>query len=324
MADNKSTKQAWSPEKRLNKQIIFFILFTVIFAWPFVILGSVAHIDTTRFPLVYLAPLFSLGLTVYLTGEQKCGYNPQCSSSGIKFAIKPKNGVKYYLIAYLLPIILGILGACLFFVVKGGQFAQPTFTSKFTKILALSLTGKVLYAGVFALAMQAGWVAFLMPRLNERFGTVKAMLVSGVVAGVWNWPMLYFQCKKVAATLTSPTGEVLKTSSGYLYGVEYPGAPFTGFVAIIVYCFAMGVVLWWLYNKTESILVTSLAAGSFKIMNSLPLLFLNVQAYTTRQYIYGPGMAGLIAVVPLLAFAIYLLATKKDEMNMTLNILEQD
>ena len=324
MADKKSNNKVWTPEQRLNKQIIFFILFTVLFAWPFVILGSVAHIDTTHFPLVFLAPLFSVGLTVFLTGEQKCGYTPENASSGIKLTVKPKDGVKYYLIAWLLPIVLGILGAALFFVVKGDYFAQPTFTSKFTKIIAFSLTGKVLYAGVFALAMQAGWVAFLMPRLNERFGTVKAMVISGIAAGVWNWPVLFFQYKKVAPTITSPTGEVLKTSSGYLYGVEYPGAPFTGFVAIIIYCFAMGVVLWWLYNKTESILVTSLAAGSFKIMSSLPLLFLNVAAYTTRQFIYGPGIAGLIACVPLLVFACYLLATKQDEMNMTLNILEQD
>lgn len=334
MSKNTQQRAAWTPEKRLNKQIGLYILFALLFTWPFTIIGSIAHLNVNKYPMVYLAPLFAVALTIYMTGQSKIGYAPSCAGSGIKFIIKPKEGYKFYLYAVLIPLLFTFLGAVLFFVVKPGTFSAVLIRYKASKVGAsvatyifkyvlITTLMQVFFNSAIALGETIGWVGFLMPRLNEKFNTQKGSLLAGILAGVWTWPVLWYQWQKIPVTITSPTGETLKTYSGYLYGLEYPAAPYSGMLAVLVYCFAIGVVLWWLYNKTESLLCCTLMFGSFKTFGTLALTFRDL-GIVQNNFLFGPSLPGLISVIPLLVFAIYLLLKHKEELGFTLNIKEVD
>ena len=91
---------------------------------------------------------------------------------------------------------------------------------------------------------------------------------------------------------------------GYEYGTDYLGAPLLGLVVWCVVCFALNTLLDILYEKTECIWVPAIAHGAFNAIAALPqVLVIPADAYYN---VLGPMPIGLIAVLPMLAAAVWL------------------
>jgi len=89
-----------------------------------------------------------------------------------------------------------------------------------------------------ALGEEVGWRGWLLPKLMP-LGAVPAILVSGVVWGLWHAPLI-------------------------LLGYNYPGAP--GWLAVLMMtgmCVLVGAVFGWLRLRSESVWPAALAHGAF-------------------------------------------------------------
>lgn len=126
---------------------------------------------------------------------------------------------------------------------------------------------------VFALGEEMGWRGFLLPRLLP-LGQTKAMLLTGVIWGVWHAPAV-------------------------AQGFNYPQHPWLGTLMMVGFTTAFGIFLGWLYFKTRSPWAPAFAHGTLNAVAGLPLLFM-----TSLNTLWGgtiTSLTGLVAVVLLVA-----------------------
>ncbi len=77
-----------------------------------------------------------------------------------------------------------------------------------------------------------GWQGYMMPKLFELMPKPAAVIVGGIIWGLWHAPL---------------------TVAGHNYGVDYPGYPFVGIGLMCISCVGMNALLTLLTEKTHSI-----------------------------------------------------------------------
>ncbi|WP_424466908.1 lysostaphin resistance A-like protein [Pseudoclavibacter helvolus] len=134
-----------------------------------------------------------------------------------------------------------------------------------------------------ALGEELGWRGWLLPKLL-RLGTVPALLISGVIWGLWHAPLILL---------------------GYNY-VDAPG--WLGLTMMTGMCILVGAVFAWLRIRSESVWPAALAHGAFNAAAGSYLLFAAAgeRVDTTQATILG--WTGWI--VPLILVGV-LFATKQ-------------
>ena len=134
-------------------------------------------------------------------------------------------------------------------------------------LVALQLVN-VLIGGVIntipAAGEEIGWRGYLLPRLLP-LGPVPAVLISGVIWGVWHAPLL-------------------------LLGYNYPGAP--GWLAVLSMCsmcIVVGAIFGWLRLRSDSVWPAALAHGTFNAAAGLAIVLSSSshQVDTTQATILG-------------------------------------
>ena len=226
-------------------------------------------------------------------------------ATGIGWKVQGKR--RLWLAAWFGPAVFTLLGAVLYFAVfpsrldtsgswlataYGGQWTPEALKTE----LGVTTTSYLIQNGLLAVTLaplanmipavgeEAGWRGYMMPRLKERFGLLNGRLLGGVVWGVWHWPLMLLV--------------------GYEYGTNYLGAPLLGLVVWCVVCFALNTLLDVLYEKTECIWVPAIAHGAFNAIAALPQVL--TAPADTYYNVLGPMPIGLIAVLPMLAAAVWL------------------
>jgi uncharacterized protein len=131
-----------------------------------------------------------------------------------------------------------------------------------------------------ALGEELGWRGWLLPRLMP-LGTVPALLVMGVVWGLWHAPLI-------------------------LLGYNYPGVPgWLGLTCMVVMCVLVGAVFGWLRIRSDSVWPAALAHGAFNAAAGSALLFAAAgePVDTTRATVLGWSgwIVPLVLVVVLVA-----------------------
>ncbi|MBI3566049.1 MAG: CPBP family intramembrane metalloprotease [Elusimicrobia bacterium] len=122
---------------------------------------------------------------------------------------------------------------------------------------------------VMTLGEELGWRAFLQPRLIERFGSRRGLVLTGLIWGYWHFPLI-------------------------LMGYDFPGYPVSGaFVLMPLMSLGMACFIGWLYLKTKSIWVPALAHAS---NNAAGGLLLNLRSASGGLPIYVVCAAAWLAV----------------------------
>ena len=220
-----------------------------------------------------------------------------------------RGNVRWYLAGWLCPALLCTLGAALYFLLfparldasgdaflatlseeaRQQYYAQALPASFF---VLLQIVAALSYApfinAIPAVGEEAGWRAFLYPRLKERFGRMCGLLLGGLIWGAWHWPLMLI--------------------AGYEYGLHYWGAPLLGMLLFCLFTTALGVLLDGLYVKTGSIWAPALAHGAVNACSGLPLLLLK-PSYADRLTV-GPLPIGVIGGLPLMLAALFILLKK--------------
>lgn len=159
-----------------------------------------------------------------------------------------RKGWRYWLMAWLLPPLFILIGAAIFFVIFPQHFDATLATLQgmialsptplpFTALglLLVQLGAGILVSPIvnslFTFGEEFGWRAYLQPKLMV-LGPRKAMLLMGVIWGVWHWPVIFM---------------------GYEYGFEYWGAPVVGPLLFCYITFGLGIILGWAAWRAKSV-----------------------------------------------------------------------
>ena len=253
--------------------------------------------------LVYMpAPAIANILTRLVTGE---GWGDAW--------LRPKlrQGWKYWIIAWLSPLVLTILGLVLFLLVKPELFdpSLPTIQGQLDQTAEMTgqsvplspwavviintsaaLVISVIFNSLFTFGEEFGWRAYLQQKLMP-IGGRKTMLLMGIIWSIWHWPL---------------------TAMGHNYGGDYPGYPWLGFLAMTLFTFSLGTLFGWAVLRAGSVWPAVIGHAVINGVASVGILLINItpEALMTDGrglVLLGPTPAGLIAGIPLLLVALWIM-----------------
>ncbi|MCJ7530421.1 MAG: CPBP family intramembrane metalloprotease [Anaerolineales bacterium] len=209
---------------------------------------------------------------------------------------KLRRGWKYWLICWFAPGILTIVGLMVFFALfpryydpslstlrqmleQAGKSLPPI--NPWT-IIMLQLLQAMLIApfinGIFTFGEEFGWRAYLQPKLMP-LGGRKAMILMGIIWGVWHWPVI---------------------AMGHNYGLDYPGFPWLGLLAMVWFTFLIGTVIGWATLRGGSVWPAVIGHAAINGIAGIGVLM----AKGNPNPILGPMPVGIIGSI---GFAIVVL-----------------
>ncbi len=295
-------------DKQLDvKRIAIFIAFAFGIAWTFglvvyltggldrspeIIPGSKLTLALVLIALGYMwAPALAHLLTRFLTGEGWHDLN-----------LRPyfKRDWRFWLMAWLIPGLLSIGGAVVFFGFFPDHFdpslstirnlllqsGGPTTTSDPWMLVLLQTLQALLIAPVinsfFTFGEEFGWRGYLLQKLMP-LGGRRAIVLIGAIWGVWHWPVI---------------------AMGHNYGLDYSGAPWLGMLAMVWFTFLIGTFLGWLTIRGESVWPAVIGHAAVNGIAAWGLLFVRNNPST----LLGPMPTGIVgsSVWLLLVFWIFM------------------
>lgn len=288
-----------------KKRIIIFLAFAFGIAWAVALVvyltGGLVNSPqlgnsgiTLAFVLVAVlymaAPTLANVLTRLVTGE---GWR--------NAMLRPRLRIEwpYWLAAWFAPGLLTILGAVVYFLFFPQYFdpslsvlrnmidaqasAQggPAPEMNLWLIVALQALQAMLIAplinGLATFGEEFGWRAYLQPKLMP-LGGHKAMLLMGVIWGVWHWPVI---------------------AMGHNYGLDYTGAPWLGMLAMTWFCLLAGTFLGWASLRAGSVWPAVFGHAAINGISGIGMLVV----LGTPNLLLGPMPVGLIGSVGYLLIA---------------------
>lgn len=259
--------------------------------------GGPGMVQTFAIAVAMFFPALGVLITRLITGE------------GFKHCvIKPyamKGSLPWFLVAWLGPTVFIALGVIVYFCIFPGDF-DPKGT-QFTALIAVQLeeTGAPVELPfsipVMALIQIAvgmllgpllnlpacfgeewGWRGYLVPKLGHRISIVPALLVSGIIWGLWHAPL---------------------TALGHNYGTGYPGWPIAGVFAMCCFCTVVGVFLSYVTIRTGSCLAAAFSHSAINAVVGASTIF----AMAGTNPFVGPSPTGIIGGWAFIAVAVWML-----------------
>ena len=259
--------------------LIFFIFIFTGHTWT----GSSPEM-LSLVSLGMLAPAIAHVITRKITNEGYRFTGEKSMMLGID--LKGKKWI-FFLLAMFLPVVYSTLGDVIVWLFCPEAFGEAEVSSFVVIIYPLIsiVSGVVLSFAAFG--EEFGWRGYMMPKLIELVGMPKALIIGGIIWGLWHAPL---------------------TCVGHNFGMDYPGFPYVGIIVMCLFCTVLGTILMYVTVKTNSVWP---AAFMHAVNNSSPsamLLF-------TRQDVEVPMWINTLSNIPLILIAIlcFSLMMKKKE-----------
>jgi len=204
----------------------------------------------------------------------------------------------YYLAAWFLPGLLTIAGAIFFFLLFP-QFYDKNLSTLQSMLAASGQAGSInpwiiaimqalqalfispILNAISTFGEEFGWRAYLQPKLMP-LGGRKAVLLTGLIWGVWHWPIIFM---------------------GYNYGSDYFGAPFLGPLAMVWFTLGLSVIFGWLSIKAHSLWPAVIAHGAINGIAALGSIFVK----GNPDSLLGPTPVGIVGGFGLTLIAVLIL-----------------
>ncbi|MBQ0064186.1 MAG: CPBP family intramembrane metalloprotease [Firmicutes bacterium] len=286
-----------------NKQIKIYLITAFGLAYILQIIASIFRNqgNETVFTVIMAVCMFMplLGALVARVPFKGMGWLP-----------KLKGKIRYVFFALWMPAVLSTIGGILFFILfphtKDLDFMtlRNLFESSgvmeqmeaqgitIPMYILITTVGALTYAPFInmipSLGEEVGWRGVLYPYLKDKYGKNKGRIFGGTIWGMWHWPCMIL--------------------AGYEYGKEYIGAPVLGLFVFCMFTIAMGILLDYVYEKTEVIWIPSLMHGA---INAFTIFMYLIKPEYSHMSVLGPGFIGLIGMIPMVVMAIYLCEKKK-------------
>ena len=182
----------------------------------------------------------------------------------------------FFLLAMFLPVVYSTLGDVIVWLFCPEAFGEAEVSSFVVIIYPLIMVVSGVVLSFAAFGEEFGWRGYMMPKLIELVGMPKALIIGGIIWGLWHAPL---------------------TCVGHNFGMDYPGFPYVGIIVMCLFCTVLGTILMYVTVKTNSVWP---AAFMHAVNNSSPsamLLF-------TRQDVEVPMWINALSNIPLIILAI--------------------
>jgi membrane protease YdiL (CAAX protease family) len=209
----------------------------------------------------------------------------------------PRREWPFWLMAWFGPAVLTILGGALFFAIFPHYFdaGLATLTAMLAAgggpalnpwlIVVIQTAAAILIAPLinsfFTLGEEFGWRAYLQPKLLP-LGVRPMFVISGLIWGVWHWPII---------------------AMGHNYGLDYPGAPWLGLLAMVWFTFIVGIFLGWLTLRAGSVWPAVIGHAALNGIANLGALFVQGEP----NPLLGPLPVGIVALLPWTVVSLWIL-----------------
>ena len=210
-----------------------------------------------------------------------------------------KGNVRYYLIGWFGPFVLTLLGTLLYFVIFPSEFTLTTYRAQMATLPFSETTFWVLQGMLMLIAPllnlvpcfgeEWGWRGYLLPKVAERMKFLPTVLLTGFIWGIWHAPIIV---------------------AGHNYGMNYPGYPWWGIIAMCVFCVVVGTLFSYITLKTKSCWPAVLAHGMLNGTASIGVLFLAAPMAYDR--FVGPVPTGIIGAAAYIVVALWIMWKFKD------------
>ena len=216
-----------------------------------------------------------------------------------------KGHTKDYLLVFFGPTALLLLSAALYFLVMPGSFdSQLTFLQEpatrtgvlsARTLLLITILQVVIICPIIniipTLGEELGWRAYLLPKLRLLLPDWAALVVTGIIWGLWHAPVIVM---------------------GHNYGTSYTGYPWLGILMMVVFCVWLGIIEGYMTIKLNSVIPAAMIHSTVNAGAGLPILM----AQSGSNPLLGPTITGLIGGLPFILTALILLkktGSKLDE-----------
>lgn len=302
-------------EKQLEtKRIWIFLAFAVGIAW---IVGLVIYLTGGLVNSPVIGGGFTLATLLLATGYMSAPslaniFTRLITREGWKdLFIRPrlKQGWKYWLIAWLGTPALMLAGGIIYYLIFPQYFdVSLDYVNELLRMAAVSAGNMpslainpwvylVIQTGlgilispfvnlIFVFGEEFGWRAYLVRKLLP-LGGRKAMILTGLIWGLWHAPVI---------------------AMGHNFGLEYPGFPWLGILAMTWFCITSGIFASWMALKAQSVWP---AVIFHAILNGVAGIVL---VTTTGQPnpLFGPASVGFVSGIGFLLAAIAILIGWRD------------
>ncbi len=207
-----------------------------------------------------------------------------------------KSGWPYWLATWLLVPLFVFGGVIAYYFLFPAQFDPSlnrlrlmlppgTETINPWMIVALQVLQGILLSVVinspFTFGEEFGWRAYLLQKLLS-LGPRKAILISGVIGGVWHWPVI---------------------AMGHNYGPNYPGFPVLGMLAMVWFSIGFAALFSWGTLRSRSVWPAVIGHAVLNGLGSIGILFAAGEIIP----LLGPSPAGIISSLAFTIFAMWVL-----------------
>ena len=233
--------------------IIFFAFILTGHKWD----GSNPRLESFS-ALGMLMPFLAHVLTRWITKEGFALTGKDSMMLGIR--LKDKKWV-YYVFAMLVPWVYFEIWHALALLIS-----PEMFDPEYYKVIGIEknlvwlmplngiVTGSVI--SFAALGEEGGWRGYMMPKLIKLVGIKKAVLIGGIIWGLWHAPL---------------------TCIGHNFGTEYPGFPYLGILVMCIVCTLMGIMLTYITVKSGSIWPATIMHAVNNTNPSILAFFMNTE-----------------------------------------------
>lgn len=181
-----------------------------------------------------LFPVIAHVLTRWITKEGFSMTGKDSMMLGIAFQ---KKKWIYYLLAALLPWFYMELANLITLLICSEAYAPEYYLimgidKKMLPLLPVNSIVAGIIGSFGAFGEEGGWRGYMMPKLMKLMSREKALLLGGIIWGLWHAPI---------------------TCIGHNFGTDYPGFPYVGILYMCVLCILMGVLLTFITEKSGSV-----------------------------------------------------------------------
>lgn len=124
-----------------------------------------------------------------------------------------------------------------------------------------------------------GFRAYLLPKLFRKIGAIPAMIISGLISGLWYAPLVYL---------------------GYYYGDTNAGFPIVNILAMCIFSMVTGIIYSFLCLRTGSIFPSVFAHSAVSVMRSQATLM----TFDGGNHFIGPAPTGILSGLPFIVTAV--------------------
>lgn len=275
------------------RRIVIYLLLSFLIAWiPWIIMNSLFDFygwftGEKQYAFLWLnlisggSPAIANVLTRIITKE---------GVTDDLLRLKLKGNLKYYMLAFLLPLAVGLIRAVMVQKLHIGENAALSGIMTASVIMQALWISPVMAFNTFG--EEYGWRGYLYPKLEAVANKPMAIIAGGIIWGLWHAPL---------------------TVKGHNFGTDYPGFPWLGILLMCVFCVVLGIFFHWLTQKTGSIYPASIAHSATNNGATLiMMIFIQVNA-DKHDIPFGTSILLLAPMLLYLLFIPFLMNHRKEQ-----------